>query len=256
MATLLLKKSYLINSLTEVPFKDLWGNHGVFTTMRLTGNPLRIIFFQNHINNLINSTKKFKIFKKNLRSKIKKIIKINLKKNKKYNHLLRLAVTKNFISISIRNRVTPNKNFQLKLLNYKRKNPHHKNLQYKFILKKMNSINLKSSDLALTYKNKIYETGTANLIFVKNDKIYSPLNNFYKGITIKFIEKKFSINYQDILIKNLDEYNEILLVGSGKGVISANKVQGTNWRRNSWKYYKILNNFYKKAVTKCPRYYG
>ena len=46
MATLLLKKSYLINSLTEVPFKDLWGNHGVFTTMRLTGNPLRIIFFQ------------------------------------------------------------------------------------------------------------------------------------------------------------------------------------------------------------------
>ena len=101
---------------------------------------------------------------------------------------------------------------------------------------------------------------------VPNDESFNEVENFFhlgeikstlnKLPSHKFIEKKFSINYQDILIKNLDEYNEILLVGSGKGVISANKVQGTNWRRNSWKYYKILNNFYKKAVTKCPRYYG
>ncbi len=45
MATLLLKKSYQISSLKEVPFKDLWGSHGVFTTMRLIGKPLKIVFF-------------------------------------------------------------------------------------------------------------------------------------------------------------------------------------------------------------------
>ena len=47
MATLLLKKSYLINSLKEVPFKDLWGKHGIFTTMRIIGKPVKIIFFRN-----------------------------------------------------------------------------------------------------------------------------------------------------------------------------------------------------------------
>ena len=57
MATLLLKKSYQISSLKEVPFKDLWGSHGVFTTMRLIGKPLKIVFLQNHISNLVNSTK-------------------------------------------------------------------------------------------------------------------------------------------------------------------------------------------------------
>ena len=65
MATLLLKKSYLTNSLKEVPFKDLWGSHGVFTTMRVIGKPFKIIFLKNHLNNLINSTKDYKIFKKN-----------------------------------------------------------------------------------------------------------------------------------------------------------------------------------------------
>tara|TARA_B100000941_G_scaffold26668_1_gene15892 strand:+ start:1741 stop:2511 length:771 start_codon:yes stop_codon:yes gene_type:complete len=256
MATLLLKKSYLTNSLDEVPFKDLWGDHGVFTTMRLIGNPLKIIFFQNHLNNLINSTKKYKIFKKKLNLKIKKIIKINLKKNRKYNHLLRIAITKNFISISLRKRVKPNKNFKLKFLNYKRINPKYKNLKYKFLLKNMKTISLKSSDLALIHKNKIYETGTANLLFIKNSKIYSPLKNFYKGITLKFIERKFNLNYRDILIKNLNDYDEIILVGSGKGVISVNKVEGMKWRRKSLKYHKILNNYYEKAVTKCPRYYS
>ena len=57
-------------------------------------------------------------------------------------------------------------------------------------------------------------------------------------------------------INELDNYDEILLVGSGKGVVSVNNVQGMKWRRKSLKYYKILKNYYEKAVTKCPRYYS
>ena len=74
MVTLLLKKSYLINSLKEVPFNDLWGNHGVFTTMRVIGKPLKVVFLKNHLNNLIKSTKSYKIFKKDLNLKVKNII--------------------------------------------------------------------------------------------------------------------------------------------------------------------------------------
>ena len=256
MATLLLKKSYLTNSLKEVPFKDLWGSHGVFTTMRVIGKPFKIIFLKNHLNNLINSTKDYKIFKKNVKSKLNQILKINLKRRKKYNHLLRLAITNNLISISIRNRITPSKNFKLKLLKYRRLDPEYKNLKYKFILKNMQNINLKSSDLALTFNNQIYETGTANLIFVKNNKLFSPKKNFYKGITLKFFDNKFNINYSNIHLKNLNDFSEIILVGSGKGVISVTNVQGMIWKRKSLKHYKILKKYYEKAVTKCPRYYS
>ena len=256
MVTLLLKKSYQTNSLIEVPFKDLWGKNGLFTTIRLIGKPLKIIFFHEHIKNLINSTKIYKIYNKDLKFKLKKIIKLNLDKKIKYNHLLRLAVTKDLISISIRNRLTPRRIFKLKLINYKRIDPAYKNLKYKFILNNMKKIDAKSTDLALTFKNRIFETGTANLIFVKKGILYAPKENYYKGITLKFIKRNFSIKYSHIQIKNLNDYEEIILAGSGKGIVSVNSIEGTKWRRKSLKYFKILNSYYEKAVTMCPRYYG
>ena len=44
MATLLLKKSYLIKDLKEIKFKDLWNDYGVFTTMRVVGKNKKILF--------------------------------------------------------------------------------------------------------------------------------------------------------------------------------------------------------------------
>ena len=65
MATYLLKKSYQLNNFKEINFKDLWGDYGVFTTMWIFGKPPKILFFNNHINNLIKSLKSYGIFKKN-----------------------------------------------------------------------------------------------------------------------------------------------------------------------------------------------
>ena len=39
MATYSLKKSYQLKNLREINFKDLWGDHGVFTTMWIFGKP-------------------------------------------------------------------------------------------------------------------------------------------------------------------------------------------------------------------------
>ena len=69
MAIYSLKKSYRLKDLKEIDFKDLWGDHGVFTTMWIFGKPAKILFFKDHINNLIQSLDKYKI-KKNLLSEI------------------------------------------------------------------------------------------------------------------------------------------------------------------------------------------
>ena len=63
MVNYLLKKSYRLKDLKEVKFKDLWGDHGVFTTMWIFDNPDKILFFKDHINNLIKSTKAYSILK-------------------------------------------------------------------------------------------------------------------------------------------------------------------------------------------------
>ena len=64
MAIHLLKRSYQLKNLQEVGFKDLWGDHGIFTTMWVFGKPPKILFFENHIKNLIRSLQKYGIKKK------------------------------------------------------------------------------------------------------------------------------------------------------------------------------------------------
>tara|TARA_Y100000590_G_scaffold415106_1_gene512581 strand:+ start:1533 stop:2096 length:564 start_codon:yes stop_codon:yes gene_type:complete len=170
MATLLLKKSYLHKNLKEIRFNDLWNAYGVFTTMRIIGKPPKILFFKDHIDNLIKSLKVYKIYKKNIRQNILKLIKLNISNKKKYDHLFRIASNNKMISISLRKRFKPSLNFALKLVNYKRVDPTYKNLKYKKIISFLNKMDTTKSDIALYKKNKILETGTSNLLFVKKTK--------------------------------------------------------------------------------------
>ena len=253
----LLKKSYLHKNLKEIKFNDLWNSYGVFTTMRVVGKPLKILFFKNHINNLIKSLKIYEIYEKNLKKKIIRLISLNLKKNKKYDHLFRIALNHNIISISIRKRFKPKLNFNLKLINYKRIDPEYKNLKYKKILSYQRKMDTTKMDIALYKDKKILETGTSNLLFVKNNQIYSPKSNFYKGTTFKFFHKKLKkIKHRNIFIDSLNTFDEIILVGSGKGVVSVKSIEKPFWKRKSLKSYRNLSKIYQLAVTNCPRYNG
>ena len=257
MATLLLKKSYQHKDLKEIKFNDLWNSYGVFTTMRVIGKPAKILFFKEHIDNLFKSLKVYKINKKNIKKNILKLIKLNLNKKKQYDHLFRVAANNKMISISLRKRFKPKSNFNLKLINYKRIDPEYKNLKYKKIQNFLKKIDSTKSDIALYKDKKILETGTSNLLFVKKNKIYSPMKNFYSGTTLKFFKKKINnIKKINIFIDSLIKYDEIIIGGSGKGVVSVSSIAKPYWKRKSLKYYRILLKMYQKAVTNCPRYIG
>ena len=255
MVTYLLKKSYQHKTLKEVKFKDLWGDKGVFTTMRILGKPVKIIFFKKHIKNLIKSLKVYKLNRVNIKKNILKLIKLNVDKNKSYNHLLRVAVNKNIISVSLRDRKTPKLKFNLKLINHKRIDPAFKNLKYKLIIKHLSKMDNTTSDVGLCFEKKILESGTSNIFCIKKNKIYSPSKNIYKGVTYSFFKKKLSKIYNiEILINTLFDYDEILLIGSGKAVTSVETIKDIKWKRKSLKYYKILSNFYKKEILNSPNY--
>ena len=255
MAIFLLKKSYQLKDLKEIQFKDLWGDHGIFTTMWIFGKPPKILFFKSHIKNLIKSLNKYKIKKKYIYRDIIKIINKNLSKKIRYNHLLRVALNKKIISISLRKRLSPKMNFSLKLVNLKRDRPKYKNLKYKKILSYLSKMDTSKSDIVLVYKNKILETGTSNLLFIEGEKIFSPKKDYYEGNTYKFFRLKIkNIIKKDIFIKELGRYDEIILIGSGKGVVSVNRIEKTDWKRKSLKNYRILSKIYAKAVKNCPLY--
>ena len=248
MVTLLLKKSYRHKDLKEIKFHDLWNSYGVFTTMRVIGKPVKILFFKEHIDNLFRSLKIYKINKKNIKHNILKLIKINLNKNKKYDHLFRVAANNKMISISLRKRLKPKSNFSLKLINYKRIDPEYKNLKYKKILSFLKKMDTIKSDIALYKNKKILETGTSNILFVKNKKIYSPKRDIYKGITFKFFCEKVQVKSKEIFLKSLGNYDEIILIGSGKGVVSVSEIENTSWKRKSYKIYDRLIKIYNNRI--------
>ena len=255
MVNYLLKKSYQLKDLKEIEFDDLWGDHGVFTTMWIFGSPPKILFFKKHINNLLKSTKSYSISKPSLKLDILRLLKNNLNLKKKYNHLLRIALNKKTLSISLRKRIKPTLNFDLKLVNLKRQKPKFKNLKYKEILKHLSKLDNSKSDIGLCSNKRIFETGTSNLLFVKNNKVFSPINKFYKGITYKFFKSKIKkIFKKDILVNSLNEFDEIILIGSGKGVASVKTINKLKWKRKSLNFYNILLKDYKSAINNCPRY--
>jgi len=223
--------------------------------MRILGKPAKILFFNSHIKNLVKSLKIYQLDKVNIQKDILKLIKLNIDKNKSYNHLLRVAVNKKIVSISLRDRKTPKLKFNLKLINHKRIDPEIKNLKYKLILKYLSKMDNTISDVGLCFEKKILESGTSNIFFIKKSKIYSPSKNIYKGVTYSFFKKKLAkITNKEIMVSSLNDYDEILLIGSGKAVTSVETIKEINWKRNGLKYYKILSNFYKKEILKCPIY--
>jgi len=111
------------------------------------------------------------------------------------------------------------------------------------------------SDIALYKNNKILESGTSNLLFIKKNKIYSPINSFYKGTTLKFFTKKIKkIKKRNILVNSLNDYDEIIVIGSGKGVVSVSSIEKPFWKRKSLKNYRILLKIYKKEISNCSIY--
>ena len=240
MATLLLKKSYRHKDLKEIKFNDLWDSNGVFTTMRIIGKPAKILFFKNHMKNLFKSLKVYKIKKKNIEKNIIKLIKLNISNKKNYDHLFRVASNNKMISISLRKRPKPKLNFILKLVNYRRIDPEYKNLKYKKILSYLSKMDNSKSDIALIVKKKILESGTSNLLFIKDKKVFTPKKDYYEGNTYKFFRTKIKkIIKKDILIKELKNFDEILLVGSGKGVASVKTIEQIGWKRINLSQFKI-----------------
>ena len=249
MADFLFKKSFQLKNLKPKIYDDLWGKRGVFSTIRVIGKKPNYILFNDHLKTINLSLKKLDI---NYTLSEKKLLSIipKLEKIKKYNHLLRVALSSKSISISLRKRFEPSKNFQSILYSYQRSNPSLKNLYYKKILKKLSSINMQGEEILLLKDNFLLEGCTTNILCVRNETIYFPKNNFYKGTTMSYLLRntKRANKKINISIHELSTFDEIILVGSGKGVISLNSIKNIDWKPKSNLIYKELLKNYNKLL--------
>ena len=169
---------------------------------------------------------------------------------KKFNHLLRIAVNKKLISISLRPRLTPSNNFQCQLVNFQRVNARVKNLHYKKILSLQKNIDMQKKEILFYSKKNILEGSTTNLIMIKNNQMILPKGNYYKGITMNYFLKKFKNKciFKSITFSDLMSSDEIVLVGSGKGVVKVSSIPQIKWFSSSSKMFKRLFLIYEAEL--------
>ena len=251
MENFLFKRSYQLNNLSLIPYKNLWGFKGIFTTVRLYGNKNNLILIDEHLKNFNQSLIKFNISFFLSKKLLIKIINPHLNLNK-YDHLLRIACNKNILSISLRKRKKILNNYSIILKSYQRPLANFKHLNYKKILNFQKKINLQKTEIVFYKNNNLLEGSTSNLIAVKNNIIFIPKNNYYFGTTLNYLlsKTKMKIIKKNIKIYNLTNYAELILVGSGKEVVSISLVKFINWKKSSDKAYKELNKIYKKLLNK------
>jgi len=69
-------------------------------------------------------------------------------------------------------------------------------------------------------------------------------------MTLKFFLKRIKsfVVRKNIHINQLKDFEEIILLGTGKGVVSLSEIKDLNWKRKRNIYYKKLLNLYNKSL--------
>ena len=94
------------------------------------------------------------------------------------------------------------------------------------------------------------------VILWDNGLVVFASSKFHHGETVAEVDGIFYKLYHnkiyktDIIISNLSKFDEILLVGSGKGVVSISSIKKLNWYRSSMKIYNFLSRKYSKLLIK------
>lgn len=148
---------------------------------------------------------------------------------------LRVMMTENQLSLCARPRPEP-ENLQRGLLwEYERPNPDYKTLDYEAIIEALGTIDRQREELLLIdSEGRFLEGATSNLLFVAPGEIVVPAHNRLRGITESLLRERLAnaipVREADVFVDELPRFEEILLAGSGKGVVSLNDIAEANWQ--------------------------
>ena len=83
-------------------------------------------------------------------------------------------------------------------------------------------------------------------------KLVNPKTKYYFGTTLQFIVRhtKRRIVKKNINVKDLNFFDEILLVGSGKGVTELQSIPQIKWNSKSSIIFNELHDLYNSYITR------
>lgn len=215
---------------------------GVFDFFRTRNE--KIMWLDDYINRLFNSMAEsnidIELSKSDFKSIIFELQNKNGFKNSSYKAIISGGYSSNLESVPdvpniiIINKpfVKPNESFYhngtaLITYNFARSHPEVKTLNYYESLRLHKKLKEFNAIDVLYHQNVISETSRANIFFIKNGKVFTPLNNILDGIIRKqILSISDAIKLDDISFEELFDFDEIFITSSSKDVMPIVNING------------------------------
>ncbi len=237
---------------SSVQHPEPWGLRGVFTTMRVEGEPPLPLFLEPHLTRIEESAQLIGLEAVANQSEIRKKLTDFIRSSPMVApYLIRICLFENCLGLSCRLANPAGSGIIGKLLRHKRPLPEAKSTAEKELYGRLNEINLSNEDFILVNPENelVLESATSNLVFSTDNRLLIPENEILPGIVLGQILTEltgFQVRRGSPSVEELNAFEEIILCGSGREVANLQAIPEIGWQRRSNKVFLQLTKTYEE----------
>lgn len=235
----------------SVPPPQPWGCKGAFTTIRVEGTSPSPLFLHTHLARLEESACLLEIknivSKEQIRERIKTFLHLT---QFPAPFLVRVCLFEDCLALYARPAKPTNPGLSAKILRHLRPVPEAKSTFDKEVYGRLSELDIGMEDFLIVHPtdDRVLESATSNLLFAQDNHLVVPEKDILPGIVLSQLLSNinsFDIDRRSPTLDELVAFNEIILCGSGREVVSLATIPEVGWQRSSEKTLLKLRKTYE-----------
>ncbi|MBU63503.1 MAG: hypothetical protein CMI26_13480 [Opitutae bacterium] len=218
-----------------------WGCKGAFTTIRVEGASPTPLFLHAHLARLEESACLLEIKAIVSQVQIRKHIETFLHSTQfPTPFLVRVCLHEDCLALYARPANPTDPELSARILRHLRPVPEAKSTFDKELYGRLGELDIGKEDFLIVHPtdDRVLESATSNLLFAQDNYLVVPEEDILPGIVLSQLllsKNTFEIERRSPTLDELVDFNEIILCGSGREVVSLATIPEVRWQRSSQK---------------------
>ena len=168
--------------------------------------------------------------------------------------LVRLCLFLDRLGISSRSALSDGNPVKGRILEYRRPEPLVKSTGEAQLYGRLSELDITCEDWIIIdpEKKDLRESATSNLIFIRNKELLIPESDILPGIVLQkilpYLESEFSVTRGSPQAKELPEFDEIILCGTGRGIAPLYTLPELGWTSRNNQVFQKTRSRYEEIV--------
>ena len=235
----------------SVPAPEPWGCKGAFTTIRVEGTSPCPLFLNTHLARLEESARLLEVKAIVSQVQIRERITTFLSSTQiPVPFLVRVCLLEDCLALYVRPANPTSPELSARILRHLRPVPEAKSTFDKELYGRLGELDIGLEDFLIVHPtdDRVLESATSNLLFARDDHLVVPEEDMLPGIVLSQLLSNINVFEIDRRSPTLDElvtFDEIILCGSGREVVSLATIPEVDWQRSSEKTLLKLRKSYE-----------